>query len=54
MYEDLEHKGHWLADKGKVIVPKIREEDEQGTKSIWLGKFDSIDNYEEIEVNENS
>ena len=49
MREDLEHTGHWLADEEKVIVPKERTEETIGTKSLWLGNFDSIDNYEEID-----
>ena len=50
MIEDLEHSGHWLADEGKVIVPKERDEETIGTTSLWLGNFDNIENYEEIDV----
>ena len=55
MIEDKEHKGHFIADDGKVIILKGDKIDKETntypseTTSIWLGKFDSIDNYEEIE-----
>ena len=52
MREDLEHSGHWLADEGKLIVPKERDEETIGTTSLWLGNFDSIENYEEIDIEE--
>ena len=49
MLKDPLHEGHYVALEGKVIVPKIRNKDEKGTTSIWLGKFDNIENYEEID-----
>lgn len=49
MIRDELHEGHYLAEEGKVIVPKERDDDSAKTESIWLGKFDSIDNYEEID-----
>lgn len=47
MIEDLEHQGHYTAPEGKVIVPK--GETENGTKSIWLAKGESIEDYELID-----
>lgn len=49
MIKDELHEGHYLAEEGKVIVPKERENDSIKTESIWLGEFDNIDNYEEID-----
>lgn len=52
MIQDKEHYRHYLAEQGKVIVPKNRENDNNGSKSVWLSPFDSIENYEEIEETE--
>ena len=49
MIQDKEHDRHYLAEQGKVIVPKNRENNENGSKSVWLSPFDSIENYEEID-----
>ena len=55
MIEDREHKNHFLADEGKVIIVKGDEINKETntypseTTSIWLGRDDSIDNYEEVE-----
>jgi len=46
-----------IADKGKIIVSKETEKDEEGKKAIpiiqakeiYLGKEDSLNNYLEIE-----
>lgn len=43
------HTRHYLSDNGKIIVHKIREDNNNGTESIWLGRFDDISNYEEID-----
>ena len=52
MKQDKENLNHWTADEGKVIVKKELQEGEEKieTTSIWLGKFDSIDNYTEIDA----
>lgn len=49
MIQDIRHIQHYLAEEGKVIVPKLRDENTLGIKSIWLASFDTIDNYEEID-----
>ena len=49
MKKDVNFENHYLSEDGKIIVPKIRENDDYGTTSIWLGRLDSIDNYEEID-----
>lgn len=49
MKQDLEHLNHYLADSGKVIIKKDRTDEDKSTKSIWLGNFDNIENYEEID-----
>ena len=52
MKQDEKYLNHWIADDGKVIVKKeLREDEEQiQTTSIWIGKFDSINNYTEIDA----
>ena len=51
MKQDILNERHWLSDEGKIIVRKDRDENEEvvGSESIWLGNFDNIDNYEELE-----
>lgn len=54
MIQDEKHPNHWTSSAGMVIVGKddtLNEETnsyEAQTKSLWLGKFDSIDNYREV------
>ena len=52
MKRDEMYPNHYIADENKVIVPKVREDDEIGTDSIWLSIFDNINNYEEIDKQE--
>ena len=50
MIQDQENLMHFIAEDGKVIVPKDREgTDFVMTEDIWIGSADSIDNYEEID-----
>lgn len=49
MIQDKKYERHYLAEQGKVIVPKNRENNDNGSKSIWLSRFDNIKNYEEID-----
>lgn len=55
MKQDTANTNCYYADEGMVIILKgdtINEETNQydsQTDSIWIGKFDSIDNYEEVE-----
>ena len=53
MIEDINNERHYIAEQGKVIVPKnMTKEYYFSTDSIWLASFDSIDNYEEITIEE--
>ena len=48
MIQDNKYLMHYTAEEGKVIVRKDRGEKFHYSKDIWVGKLDSIDNYEEI------
>ena len=51
MIQDKVNLMHYTADEGKYIVPKNREgTDYIYTTDIWIGSVDSIDNYEEIDI----
>lgn len=53
MVLDENNIGHYIAEQGKVIVPKnMTNEYYFSTDSIWLASFDNIDNYEEITIEE--
>lgn len=55
MVQDTKNKNHYLAEENKIIIAKgdvFNEETkayETATKSIWLGKFDNIENYKEVD-----
>lgn len=54
MIQDEKYSNHWIASAGMVIISKddtLNEETNSyntQTKSLWLGKFDSIENYMEV------
>ena len=56
MTQDLINRNHYIADKGKVIIQKGDVLDAEtntyatATQSLWLGKGDSIANYEEVNI----
>lgn len=53
MIEDINNIRHYTSEQGKVIVPKEMNKDCYfSTDSIWLSSEDSIDNYEEITLEE--
>lgn len=47
MIKDTLHEGHYTVTEGYVIVRK--DDHSVQTGSLWLGKTDSIENYEVIE-----
>lgn len=55
MIQDINFKNHYLAEENKVIINKNDELDKEtnqypsATKSLWLGKNDSIENYIEVD-----
>lgn len=55
MIQDIQFKNHYIAEDGKVIIQKNDVLDEEtktyptATKSLWLGKFDNIENYKEVD-----
>lgn len=55
MVQDTKNKNHYLAEENKIIIAKDDVFDEEtktyktATKSIWLGKFDNIENYKEVD-----
>lgn len=54
MIQDEKYPNHWTASAGMVIISKgdtLSEEKstyDTQTKSLWLSKFDSIENYMEV------
>lgn len=56
MIQDLINKNHYTAELGKVIIQKGDVLDIEinayatATQSLWLGKGDSIENYEEVSL----
>lgn len=55
MIQDINFKNHYLAEENKIIINKDDEIDKEtnqypsATKSLWLGKGDSIENYIEVD-----
>ena len=55
MIQDINFKNHYLAEENKIIINKDDEIDKEtnqypsATKSLWLGKNDSIENYIEVD-----
>ena len=53
MILDENNIGHYIAEQGKVIVPKNMTIDYYfSSDSLWLADFDNIENYEEITIEE--
>lgn len=53
MILDENNVGHYIAEQGKVIVPKNMTIDYYfSSDSLWLADFDNIENYEEITIEE--
>lgn len=47
MIKDLLHEGHYTVTEGYLIARK--DDHSITTESLWLGRTDSIENYEAIE-----
>ncbi len=47
MIKDLLHEGHYTVAEGYLIARK--DDHSVATESLWLGRTDSIENYEVIE-----
>ena len=48
MIQDKNYNKHWIADEGKTFI-RVADGFDMG-EEIWLGVNDTIDNYEEKEV----
>ena len=47
MTQDSIYSNHWMADEGKYLT-----KDDVYTDDIWLGIYDSIENWHEVDIEE--